>query len=161
MKSKHPKNEKLKRLAEKGSLNLKPEQVNDDLFSQHEFFDPCDLMKVKYEMVRRVQSDDWRVSDAAKSFGFSRVSFYQIQKSIEKQGLSGIMPQKRGPKGAHKLSEEVLVFIEDKLKEDDQLKASKLVELIREKFSFNIHLRSIEKVLQRRKKNLKNRNQEG
>jgi transposase len=161
MKSKHPKNEKLKRLAEKGSLNLKPEKVNDELFSHYEFFDPFDLMQVKYEMVRRVQSDDWQVSDAAKSFGFSRVSFYQIQKSIEKNGLSGIMPQKRGPKGAHKLSEEVLVFIEDKLKEDDQLKASKLVELIREKFSFNIHLRSIEKVLQRRKKNLKNRNQEG
>ena len=161
MKSKQPKNEKLKRLAEKGSLNLKPEQVNDDLFLQHEFFDPCDLMQVKYEMVRRVQSDDWRVSDAAKSFGFSRVSFYQIQKSIEKQGLSGIMPQKRGPKGAHKLSEEVLVFIEDKLNEDDQLKASKLAELIQETFGFSIHVRSVEKVLQHRKKNRKNRNQEG
>jgi len=160
MKSKQPKNEKLKRLAEKGSLNLKPEQVNDDLFLQHEFFDPCDLMQVKYEMVRRVQSDDWRVSDAAKSFGFSRVSFYQIQKSIEKQGLSGIMPQKRGPKGAHKLSEEVLVFIEDKLNEDDQLKASTLAELIREKFGFSIHVRSVEKVLQHRKKNRKNRKQE-
>jgi transposase len=160
MKSKQPKNEKLKRLAEKGSLNLKPEQVNDDLFLQHEFFDPCDLMQVKYEMVRRVQSDDWRVSDAAKSFGFSRVSFYQIQKSIEKQGLSGIMPQKRGPKGAHKLSEEVLVFIEDKLNEADQLKASTLAELIQETFGFSIHVRSVEKVLQQRKKNRKNRNQE-
>ena len=161
MKSKQPKNEKLKRLAEKGSLNLKPEQVNDDLFLQHEFFDPCDLMQVKYEMVRRVQSDDWRVSDAAKAFGFSRVSFYQIQKSIEKQGLSGIMPQKRGPKGAHKLSEEVLVFIEDKLNKDDQLKASTLAELIQETFGFSIHVRSVEKVLQHRKKNRKNRNQEG
>ncbi|UCG08283.1 MAG: helix-turn-helix domain-containing protein [Desulfobacterales bacterium] len=160
MKSKQPQNEKLKRLAEKGSLNLKPEQVNDDLFLQHEFFDPCDLMQVKYEMVRRVQSDDWRVSDAAKAFGFSRVSFYQIQKSIEKQGLSGIMPQKRGPKGAHKFSEEVLVFIEDKLKEDDQLKASTLAELIQETFGFSIHVRSVEKVLQYRKKNRKNRNQE-
>ena len=161
MKSKQLKNEKLKRLAEKGSLNLKPEQVNDDLFLQHEFFDPCDLMQVKYEMVRRVQSDDWRVSDAAKAFGFSRVSFYQIQKSIEKQGLSGIMPQKRGPKGAHKLSEKVLVFIEEKLNENDQLKASTLVELIQETFGFSIHVRSVEKVLQHRKKNRKNRNQEG
>jgi transposase len=161
MKSKQPKNEKLKRLAQKGSLNLKPEKVNDDLFLHYEFFDPCDLMQVKYEMVRRVESGDLRVSDAAKSFGFSRVSFYQIQKSIEKQGLSGIMPQKRGPKGAHKLSEEVLLFIEDKLNEDEQLKVAKLSELIREKFGFTIHVRSIEKVLQHRKKNRKNRNQKG
>jgi transposase len=71
------------------------------------------------------------------------------------------MPQKRGPKGAHKLSQEVLVFIDDKLNEDDQLKASTLAELIREKFGFSLHVRSVEKVLQHRKKNRKNRSQEG
>ena len=147
------KHEKLQRLAEKGSLNRKPEKVKDELFLEHEFFDPCDLMQVKYEMVRRVQVEKWRVSDAAKFFGFSRVAFYQIQKAIEEQGFAGITPQKRGPKNAYKLTGSVLLFIGEKLNEDDQLKAASLAKLIHEEFGLTIHVRSIEKVLQHRKKN--------
>jgi transposase len=151
------KSEKLRMLAEKGSLNRKPEKVKDELFLQHEFFDPCDLMQVKYEMVRRVQVENWRVSDAAKFFGFSRVAFYQIQKAIEEQGFAGIMPQKRGPKSAYKLTGEVLLFMGARLNEDDQLKAATLTELIQEEFGLTIHVRSIEKALQHRKKKRKNR----
>jgi transposase len=149
----NPTSEKLKSLAEKGSLNLKPEEVKDELFLYHEFFDPCDLMQVKYEMVRRVQVENWRVSDAAKTFGFSRVAFYQIQKAIEEQGFAGIMPQKRGPKSAYKLTKEVMLFIGEKLSQDDKLKAATLAELIEEEFGFTIHVRSIEKALHHRKKN--------
>ena len=160
MKQGSKRSEKFKWLAEKNSLNRKPEKVKDDLFLHHEFFDPLDLMQVKYEMVRRVQVDNWRVTDAAKVFGFSRIAFYQIQKAIEKQGFSGIVPQKRGPKSAYKLTGEVLLFIGEKLNEDDQLKATKLKELIKEEFGLSIHVRSIEKALQHRKKNQKSRNQQ-
>ena len=39
------------------SLHPHPEQVTDELFSTQEFFDPRDLVQVKYEMLRRVQSE--------------------------------------------------------------------------------------------------------
>lgn len=145
-------NEKLKKLAEKGSLNPRPEKVQDELFVSHEFFDPNDLMQVKYEMVRRVQVDHWRPTDAAKIFGFSRVAFYEIKNSIDEQGFSGIIPQKRGPKSAHKLTEEILRFIDDRLNENDQLKARGLAKLIKERFGLDIHFRTIEKALQYKKK---------
>jgi transposase len=156
MKPIDPKKEKPERLARTGSLNAKSQNVSDDLFMQHEFFDARDLMQVKYEMVRRVQVDNWSVSDAAKSFGFSRVAFYQIQKAIDEGGLSGIVPKKRGPKSAYRLTEGVLRFMENKLLENDQLKAARLAELIEEKFGFRLHVRTIEKALQHRKKNHKN-----
>ena len=64
-----------------------------------------------YEMLRRVQADGNSITDAAASFGFSRPSFYQAQAAFEQDGLAGLVPRQRGPKQAHKLTDEVLAFI--------------------------------------------------
>ena len=94
----HDTEDKIKRLQENGVFNRSHAQVHDPLFEEHEFFCPYDLIQVKYEMVRRVQSDEWTVSRAAETYGFSRVSFYETQKAIEHEGLAGLIPRKRGPK---------------------------------------------------------------
>jgi hypothetical protein len=46
---------KVEVLRSQRSLNPRPEQVVDEVFASSEFFDPRDLVQVKYEMVRRVQ----------------------------------------------------------------------------------------------------------
>jgi hypothetical protein len=43
-------------LEEAGVLNPDPESVTDGRFRSQEFFDPRDLVQVKYEMVRRVRA---------------------------------------------------------------------------------------------------------
>jgi hypothetical protein len=48
---------KSRALQQEDSLHPHPEQVTDELFLTHEFFDPRDLVQVKYEMLRRVQSE--------------------------------------------------------------------------------------------------------
>ena len=53
------------------------EAARDELFLRHEFFDPRDLVQVKYEMLRRVRVDGASVSQAARDFGFSRTAFYR------------------------------------------------------------------------------------
>ena len=40
-------------LARDGALNPRPEAVRDTLFTDNPFFDPADLVQVRYEMVRR------------------------------------------------------------------------------------------------------------
>jgi hypothetical protein len=62
------------------------------------------------------------------------------------------MPQKRGPKNAHKLTVEVLKFIDDTLNENNQLKARELAKIIMDKFGLDIHFRTIEKALHYKKK---------
>src|SRR5215469_14688512 len=91
-------------LRQQGALNPRPEQVTDQLFLTNEFFDPRDLVQVKYEMLRRVQSDGQPVSRAAAALGFSRPSFYQAQATFQQGGLPALVPHKRGPKQAHKLT---------------------------------------------------------
>ena len=43
-----------------GVLHKRLEQVTDELFRQGDFFDPRDLVQVKYEMLRRIYNDKKR-----------------------------------------------------------------------------------------------------
>ena len=143
---------KLDALGQNGTLNAHPEDITDDLFSESEFFDPRDLVQVKYEMLRRVRQDGLAVSKAAKKFGFSRVSYYQIQHAYDQQGLAGLMPRQRGPRHAHKLSEEVMAFVSACRNKKASLQASDLAIRIKQHFGISVHPRSIERALQRQLK---------
>jgi hypothetical protein len=59
-------------LAQDGVLNPHPEAVRDPLFVTNPFFDPRDLVQVRYEMVRRHQADGVAIGDVASAFGVSR-----------------------------------------------------------------------------------------
>ena len=43
-----------------------------------------------------------------EAFGCSRPTFYQAQTAFKTQGLPGLVPRKRGPRGAHKLDDAVM-----------------------------------------------------
>jgi transposase len=143
---------KLQALREQGTLNPRPEDVKDLLFQENEFFDPRDLVQVKYEMLRRHQTEGWRVTCVAAAFGFSRVTFYKVLKRFQEDGMGGLLPKARGPKSAHKLSEELVAFVETSVAEDPTLRSAALAELIKARFDISVHPRSIERALARRQK---------
>lgn len=99
---------KIQILRRQGVLNPHPQAVTDPLFQTGDFFDAHDLLQVKYEMLRRVDVDKALVTEAAAAFGLSRPTFYQAQHAFAQQGLGGLIPRKRGPRGAHKLTPAVL-----------------------------------------------------
>jgi transposase len=146
---------KSRALQQEGSMHPHPEQVTDELFLAHEFFDPRDLVQVKYEMLRRVQSEGQAVSRSAARFGFSRPSFYQAQAAFEQGGLPALMPQKRGPKKAHKLTAEVLAFARQAQQEDPSLRPAGLAALVKDRYGITVHPRSIERALTRSQKKLR------
>lgn len=146
---------KSKALQQEGSLHPHPQQVKDELFLSQEFFDPRDLVQVKYEMLRRVQSDGQTVSQSAARFGFSRPSFYQAQAAFEQGGLPALMARKRGPKRAHKLTSEVLAFVRQAQQEDSSLRPAGLALLVKDRYGISVHPRSIERALTRSQKKLR------
>ena len=153
----HPDVDKTKSLKNYGSLNPHPQKVTDETFADSalEFFDPRDLVQVKYEMLRAVQKEGCSVKRAAEAFGFSRPAYYQAQTLLKQEGVASLAKKRPGPKTAHKLSDDVLEFIEVKVKEKEPLRARKLAPLIKERFGKDIHPRSIERAVARRKKNKK------
>ena len=150
--SKAPKDPKVDALREAACLNSHPEGVTDPLFAASDFFDPRDLVQVKYEMVRRARTDGLPVATSASAFGFSRPSFYEAQARLQREGLSGLLPKKRGPRRAHKLGTEAIGFLREQLLEEPGLSSVDLAALLRKQLRLRVHPRSIERALARAEK---------
>lgn len=140
---------KVEALRSQRSLNPRPEQVVDDEFASSEFFDPRDLVQVKYEMVRRVKLEGAPVTSTAEAFGFSRPSLYEAARTVESEGLAGLVPERPGPRRAHKLTDEVVAFAEEQLAADPTLRPRDLTVAIEDRFAISVHPRSVERALAR------------
>jgi transposase len=132
-----------------GALHPHPQDVTDPTFQGSVFFDPNDLVQVKYEMLRQVRVDSTPVSSAAAAFGLSRPAFYQARDAFANGGVPGLLPRKRGPRGAHKLTDEILSQLVQAREENPALRLADLVVFVRERFGVHVHPRSIERRLAR------------
>jgi transposase len=146
------KDPKLAALRQQGTLNPRSREVTDHLFDKDSFFDARDLVQVKYEMLRRVQSESHSVTGAATAFGFSRPSFYQALSAFQEAGLAGLVPHKRGPKQAHKLTDELMAFLVATRQREPAVPTPELVRMLQGRFGIKVHPRSIERSLLRRQK---------
>ena len=142
---------KKKTLLASGTLNPHPEAVRSELFKM-DFFDPCDRAQVKYEMLRSHAVDGDPVAEACHQFGFSRESFYQIQKAFHELGFISFLPGKRGRKGPVKLKGEVLEFALDKKKENPEIDPAQLARLIRERFGLEMHRTTVMRGMKKKRR---------
>ena len=149
MAERNPKAERLKALH---ILNRHPERVRAAWFQAGTFFDAHDLVQVKYEMLRHVSHDSASKAGAAALFGLSRPAFYQAHAALARDGLAGLLPRQRGPKGAHKLTPAIMTFIDRRLSEEPQIHARALARQIKTHLKLSVHPRSIERALARKKK---------
>jgi transposase len=140
---------KLTALREARCLNPRPQDVTDEAFRTQEFFDARDVVQVKYEMVRRVRAEGMSVTDAAAAFGYSRPSFYEAAAALERAGLDGLVPAKPGPRAAHKLTDEICGFVDERLTADPALRIPDLITPILDGFGVRVHPRSVERALGR------------
>ncbi len=136
-------------LVRSGTLHPRPERVDDELFRENPFFDPHDRLQVKYEMLRRVRVDGLSVSAAASACGLSRPTYYQARDAFEQGGLAGMLPAKKGPKRAHKLTPDVLAFVAQR----PELKPAQLAAEIAERFGVEVHPKSVARVRARARAN--------
>lgn len=144
--------EKSQRLRQSGTLNPHPEKVIDEHFVNSEFFDPADLLQVRYEMVRCVKLKKMTLAQAATRFGVSRPTCFRLSKAFRSGGLQGLIPALRGPKRAHKITAEVLTFVDNYRSAFGYTSARRLVPMIEQEFNIRIHPRGLEKALERRQK---------
>ena len=148
--TKHPtKNERLREL---GALNLQPQRVHAAWFDSTGFFDANDLVQVKYEMLRHARQDGVTKAEAASLFGLSRPTFYMAEAAYARDGISGLLPQARGPKSPHKLTPEVMTVIDEHHHAGGPIQARALAQLVHKQLGISVHPRSIERAIARKKK---------
>ena len=140
--------EKLVALRHAHTLHPHPDQVRDPLFtSGSPFFDPRDLVQVKYELLRRVRVDGDSVSHASSLFALSRPTFYAAQTAWQRSGMVGLLPEPTGPRHAHKLTEDILAQLLPLAK---TMSSAELAVWLQEQRHLSVHPRSIERALKRK-----------
>jgi transposase len=127
-----------------GAAHPRPEAVADPLFRDSAFFDPHDLVQVKYEMLRSVDRDGRAVVEAAEAFGLSRPVYYVTRELFSREGLPGLLPRKRGPKRPHKLTDGILAALAQAVRESERMPSgAQLATLLQQRFGIRAHPRSI------------------
>lgn len=136
-------------LLEEGTLNPAPHKVRDPKFHGSEFFDPQDAVQVRYELLRRVSIDKVTVTEASEEYGVSRPTYYQAKANFDAAGIAGLVPAKPGPRGPHKLDEDVLTFLQGQLVPGEPVRARELARLIHRDLNIELHPRTIERALKK------------
>jgi len=96
--------------------------------------------------------DKHPVSQSASAFGFSRPTYYQAEADFQRDGLMGLLPEKRGPRQGHKLTSDVLDFPAELRASDPSVRPPALTAAIQKRFAITAHPRSIERALGRQEK---------
>lgn len=141
------KRSKTNALTEDGTLNSAPEKVRDPKFQEGDFFDPRDVVQVKYEMLRRVSVEKASVTDVSDEYGVSRPTYYQAKADFEEGGIAGLVPKKRGPHGPHKIQGEVLALLSAQISPGKPIRARELAKLVQKELGLDVHPRSIERAV--------------
>ena len=131
-----------------GTFNPRAAQVRHPLFQPSSFFDPEDLLQLKYETLRALKVEHCPIAKAARDFGLSRPTIYEAQTQFEQQGLEGLLPHKRGPKAAHKLTGEILQYLREQAAAEPAVRAEELARRVRQRYAVKLHPRTIQKALQ-------------
>jgi transposase len=139
-------------LADHQALHRDPQRVRDAVFQQGDFFDPRDLVQVRYEMLRHHLVERRPVTEIIQDFGVSRQMFYVLLRAFQQEGLCGLLPRKRGPKEAHKCTEAIVAFVAARREELPGRSTKELAEEVGGKFGVRLHVRTLERHLSRRGK---------
>ena len=78
-------------LRNSGTLNHHPEKVSDPLFKDSPFFDPRDLLQVRYEMVRCARQGT-SLKETAARFGTSVPTCVRANRAFQGRGLQVHIP---------------------------------------------------------------------
>jgi transposase len=141
-------NQKHINLQKAGLFNKNHKKVNDSRFTQEStFFDPCDNLQVRYEMLRSHIFEGDNVSSVCRRFGVTRQTFYTLQEKLNKDGSVGLLQKKTGPQGPTKLNETVMAFINQRVTKEEPISAAQLCNEITMEFGLSLHKRTVEKII--------------
>lgn len=132
-------------LIKNGTFNQNHTRVMGQRFIKDAFFDPKDLVQVKYEMLRTARESERNISEIADAYGFSRSAFYKIKTSFEQEGISALLPDKSGPKRARKLTGEHQRFIDKYLVNHPSISSGDLTGILKKERGLEINKRTVER----------------
>lgn len=143
--------EKTEILKRNGTYNKDSGSVTAAEFQTGIFFDPSDIVQVKYEMLRSVARSELTVSQAADRYGFSRQGFYINKAAFDMGGIAALLPKKTGPKNPHKLTDEGKRFIDAYIAAHPDANSRRINEAMAEATGISVHDRTVGRYLSKKR----------
>lgn len=109
------------------------------------FYDPMDIVQVKYEMLKAATEGNQPIAKIVDEFGLSRASFYKIKKAFEISGLSALIPEKPGPKKPYKLTEPYTEYIDKYLLENPEASSNEIAINLRKDKGLTVSKRTVDR----------------
>lgn len=135
-----------------GTYNKNHEKVKNKKFLINSFYDPMDIVQVKYEMLKDASDGNPRgVAKIADEFGFSRASFYKIKDAFDSTGLSALVPEKTGPKRPYKLTRLYQDYIDEYISEKPKASSNEITMSLRKDKGVDINKRTVERYRSKKK----------
>jgi len=131
-------------------LHRTPERVQNDRFTQQtDFFDPKDIVQVKYELLRSCEVEGRDVASACLDFGFSRTTYYKVLQAFLEGGLPALMGRPRGRLKPIKVTDVVRGYLIAEKAKNSKLSAHEMIEPLKERYQVELSERMIQYVWQR------------
>jgi transposase len=137
---------RIRALTEAGLVHPHAEAVTAPLFTGGGFFLAADKVQVKYEMLRAHLVDGITVTDAAAGHGYSRAGFYLVAAAFDRDGMIGLLDDKRGRRGPVKLTATIAEFVRSA---PASVSGAALAEEVADRFGVRLHRRTVERVRRR------------
>ncbi len=138
-------------LVANGTFNKNHEKVKNEKFLTDTFYDPMDIVQVKYEMLKDAAEGSWQIAKVAAEFGLSRASFYKIKEAFESRGLSALVPEKPGPKKPYKLTEPYAKYIDKYISEKPKASSNEIATNLRKDKGLKVSKRTVERYRSKKK----------
>ena len=131
-----------------GGTQRDPEGTSRAVFVKHPaFFDACDELQVKYEMLRAHFLDGEPVTTVCAAFGYSRQTFYLLRDRLARRGLAGLRDARPGPVGPRTCTPAVVAFLRAQRADDPALPISVLLDRLQRTHGVRLHRRTVERVM--------------
>jgi len=148
--------DKRRALQQEGTLHPRGSRVRAQLFWEHpRFFDARDELQVKYEMLRAHFVDGQPVTQVCATFGYSRQTFYVLQRRLARRGIVGLRDGRPGRVGPTKCTPDVVAFLQAQRVADPAIAPADLVARLARERGVRLHRRTVERLVggSKRKKN--------
>ncbi len=131
-------------------LHRSPESVKDETFiEQSDFFDPKDIVQVKYELLRRCEVDGRDVAATCLDFGFSRTTYYKVQQAFLSGGMPSLMGRQRGRPKPIKVTDVVLGYTIAEKAKNPKLTAKDMAAALDARYHVHLSERMVQYLWQR------------
>ena len=140
--------EKRRALGQERTLHPAPDRVRAAVFLKRPaFFDACDELQVKYEMLRAHFLDGESVTTVCAAFGYSRQTFYLLRDRLAHRGLAGLRDGRPGPVGPRTCTPEVVAFLRAQRADEPTVSVPALLDRLQHTHGVRLHRRTVERIV--------------